>query len=122
MEKGTWMVKTSMMKMKRDGDAIGVPQWMTDGVVSAVPMPQASHLNERIVGIRPVTLSRDNPTDPPRIEVPSLVVLAAKQVAAHILDQENLKLAPLHANLIHGMGIKREKEKGKSEWSPTPVQ
>ena len=68
------------------------------------------------------TLSCDNPTDPPRIEVPSLVVLAAKQVAAHTLDQENLKLAPLHANLIHGMGIKREREKGKSEWSPTPVQ
>ena len=32
------MANISMMTMKRDGYAIGAPQWMKDGVGSAVPM------------------------------------------------------------------------------------
>ena len=51
------------------------------------------------------TLSYDNPMDPPTIEVSSLAVLVDEQVAAHISEEEILKLAPLHANLICGTGI-----------------
>ena len=68
------------------------------------------------------TLSCDNPTDPLRIEVPSLEVLTAKQVAAHISEEDILKLAPLHVNLIRMAGTKRKQDKGKGEWSPTPTQ
>ena len=69
------------------------------------------------MGIQPATLSCNNPTDPPRIELPSLVVLATKQVAVYISEEVILKLAPLHANLICGTGIKRKEDKGKGEWS-----
>ena len=51
--------------------------------------------------------------DPPRMEVRSLTVLAAEQVAAHIPEEDILKLAPLHVNLIRVTGIKWKEKKGK---------
>ena len=56
------------------------------------------------------------------MEIRSLAVLAAEQVAAHISEEDILKLAPLHVNLIRGMRIKRKKDKGKGKWSPTAAQ
>ena len=58
------------------------------------------------------TLSCDNPTGPPTIKVPSLTVLAAEQVAKHISGTDILKLAPIHAELIQGTGIKRKTPRG----------
>ena len=43
-------------------------------------------------------------------------------MATHISEEDILKLAPLHVNLIHDTGIKRKEDKGKIEWSPTPAQ
>ena len=60
--------------------------------------------------------------DPPRIEVHSLVVLVAEQVAAHIPEKRHLKLSPLYVGLIRVTGIKRKENVRKGEWSPTPAQ
>ena len=69
------------------------------------------------------TLSCDNPsTDPPTIKVPSLTVLAAEQVANHISGTDILQLAPIHAELIQGTGIKMKTARGEGEWSPTHVE
>ena len=50
--------------------------------------------------------------DPP-MELRSLAVLAEEQVAAHIPEEDILKLVPLHVNLIH-TGIKQKEDKGNS--------
>ena len=69
------------------------------------------------------TLSCNVPSvDPPRTEVRSLAVLAAEQVAAHMSEEDVLKLAPLHVYLIRSTGIKRKQDKGKGERVPTPTQ
>ena len=61
--------------------------------------------------------------DPPRTEVRSLAVLAAEQVAAHMSEEDVLKLAPLHVNLICSTRMKwKQQDRGKGEWSPTPAQ
>ena len=56
------------------------------------------------------------------MEIRSLAVLAAEQAATHIPEEEILKLAPLHVNLICVTGIKRKENKGTGELSPTPAQ
>ena len=61
-------------------------------------------------------------TDPPAIKLPSLAVLAAKQVAKVISDKDMLQLAPIHAELVRRTGIKRKKEKGEGGSSPTEVE
>ena len=50
------------------------------------------------------------------------MVLAVEQVANHISDKDILQLAPLHARLLQGTGIKRKKDKGEGERSPTRVE
>ena len=60
--------------------------------------------------------------DPPTIEIRSLAVLADKQVTTHISEEDVLKLAPLHVNLIHGTRMKRKNNKGNGEWSQTAAQ
>ena len=44
-------------------------------------------------------------------EIPSLVVMAVKQVEAHISEEDSFKLAPIHAKRICVKEIKRREIK-----------
>ena len=43
-------------------------------------------------------------------------------MAEHVSEEDILKLAPLHANLIRDTGIKGKEDEGTGERSPTPTQ
>ena len=57
-----------------------------------------------------------------RRPTPYLAVLLAKQMAAHLTEEDVTKSAPLHVHLIHNMGINKQKqEKGVGETSTTLI-
>ena len=56
------------------------------------------------------------------MEVRPLAVLVAEQVATHTPEEEVMKLAKNHMNLINGTGEKRKEDKGKDATPPTPTQ
>ena len=57
-----------------------------------------------------------HPPDPRSGSIPPLVALVAKQMAAHLTEEEVMKFAPLHVHLIQKMGTnKRKQDKGKGE-------
>ena len=56
------------------------------------------------------------------MEVRPLAVLVAEQVATHTPEEEVMKLAKNHVNLINSTGEKRKEDKGKDATLPTPTQ
>ena len=57
-----------------------------------------------------------------RHPIPSLAVLAAKQVDANLIEEEVMMFAPLSVHLIRNMRTnKRKKDKEMGEKSPTPI-
>ena len=51
-----------------------------------------------------------------------MAVLVARQVTSHTPEDEVMKLAPHHAELMNSTGIKRKKNRGKGETTPTQTQ
>ena len=51
-----------------------------------------------------------------------MAVLVARQVTSHTPEDEVMKLAPHHAELMNSTGIKRKKDKGMGARLPTPTQ
>ena len=72
-------------------------------------LPETS-FKDRGHGVHPKDVPRIRSTPP----IPSLAVLLAKQVAAHLTEEDVMKFAPLYVHLICNMGInKRKQDKGK---------
>ena len=55
-----------------------------------------------------------------RRPIPSLVMLSVNQVA-HLMNEDVMKFAPLHVNLIPNMGINKRKQDKGSGVKPPPL-